>query len=146
MNSLLQREYASEVSEYKVHKQIANKLCDMGFLMSENPRDSGLNQYHRIVKQTDRHMIVVTYKVRRRLIETPRFARDDFKDEIKRERVENESFGDFLKKHGLVPPDMMGYDDEAMAKEHKEAMRDPSEGYRDDEDDFTHFEIALINR
>lgn len=51
-----------------------------------------------------------------------------------------------MKRHGLVPPDMMGYDDEAMAKEHKEAMKDPSEPYLDDEDDFSHFEIALINK
>ena len=25
--------------------------------------------------------------------------------------MEGESFGQFLKRHGLVPPDMLGYDD-----------------------------------
>lgn len=83
LNALLQREYASEVKEYKIHKKIANTLCDLGFMMSENPRDSGLSQYHRLVKQTDRHLIVVTYKVRRRLIQAPKYAKDDHEQEIK---------------------------------------------------------------
>ena len=80
------------------------------------------------------------------MIKSPFNAKDRFGAEIKQEKVENESFGDFLKKHGLVPPDMMGYDEETTRKEYEEAMRDPSESLRDDEDDETMFEIAMINR
>jgi len=129
-----------------VHKKIANLMCDLGFLVSENPRDSGLTNYHRIVKKTDRHMIVVTYKVRRRLIRDPINAKEEYEEEIKREGVENEGFGQFLKKHGLVPPDMMGYDEEAIKKEYKEGMKIPNQGLIDDEDDNTCFEIAIINK
>ena len=61
LNALLQREYAHELKEYKVHKKIANVMCDLGFVISENPTSSGLDKYHRLVKQTEKHMIVVTY-------------------------------------------------------------------------------------
>jgi hypothetical protein len=53
-------------------------------------------------------MIVVTYKVHRRLIRDPINAKEEYKDEIRREGVENEGFGKFLKTHGFVPPDKMG--------------------------------------
>jgi hypothetical protein len=129
-----------------VHKKLANLMCDLGFLVSENPRDSGLTNYHRIVKQTERHMIVVTYKVRRRLIRDPINAKEEYGEEIKREGVENEGFGQFLKKHGLVPPDMMGYDEEAIKKEYKEGMKVPNQALLDDEEDNTCFEIAIINK
>ena len=78
LNSLLQREYAHEVEGYKVDKKIANLMCDMGFLMSEEPG----GQHQRLIKKTDRHMIVVTYKVRRRLITSPLNAKDEFAKEI----------------------------------------------------------------
>ena len=129
-----------------MHKKLANLMCDLGFLVSENPRDSGLTNYHRIVKQTERHMIVVTYKVRRRLIRDPINAKEEYGEEIKREGVENEGFGQFLKKHGLVPPDMMGYDEEAIKKEYKEGMKVPNQALLDDEEDNTCFEIAIINK
>ena len=67
--------------------------------------------YHRLVKQTARHMIVITYKIRRRLIKNPTTARDIIGDEVDSKQVQGESFGDFLKKNGLVPPDMMGFDE-----------------------------------
>lgn len=35
LNSCLQREYAFELNNYKVHKKIANLICDMGFILSE---------------------------------------------------------------------------------------------------------------
>jgi hypothetical protein len=146
LNALLQREYSHEVSQYKVHKKIANMLCDMGFVLSENPPSSGLTRYHRIVKQTDRHMIVVTYKVRRRLIQLPVNARDEHLHAIKENNIEGEGFGHFLKKHGLVPPDMMGYDEEETKKEYEEGLKDPTKHLLDDDDDETFFDIALINK
>jgi hypothetical protein len=98
------------------------------------------------VKTTPRHLIIVTYKVRRRLILDPINAKEEYADEIQREGVENEGFGQFLKKHGLVPPDMLGYDEEAIKRDYKEGMRDPTEGLLDDTDDVTFFEIAVINK
>ena len=45
------------------------------------------------------------------MIREPINARDEYAEEIKKEGVENEGFGEFLKKHGLVAPDLMGYDE-----------------------------------
>lgn len=118
---------------YKVDKKIANLMCDMGFLMSEEPR----GQHQRLVKKTDRHMIVVTYKVRRRLITSPLNAKDEFAKEIQQKQIEGESFGEFLKRHGLVPPDMMGYNDDDARKEFREGISNPAEHLLDDEDDRT---------
>ena len=41
-------------------------------------------------------------------------ARDENLADIKRENIENESFGNFLKRHGLMPPDAMGYDEDSI--------------------------------
>ncbi len=91
-------------------------------------------------------MIVVTYKIRRRIIRDPVDAQEEYGDDIKNEKIENEGFGQFLKKHGLIPPDMLGYDEDAIKKEYKEGMKDPVEHLMDDEDDLTNFEIAIINK
>jgi hypothetical protein len=64
-----------------VHKKIANLMCEMGFMMSDNGPE--LNQFHRLIKKTDKHMIVVTYKIKRRLIKSPVNAREENIDEIK---------------------------------------------------------------
>ena len=50
LNACLQREYAFEVEEYKIQKKIANLICDMGFVISDNVPSSGLTKYHRLVK------------------------------------------------------------------------------------------------
>ena len=121
-------------------------MCDLGFVVSENQKETGLDNYHRIIKKTDRHMIVVTYSVRRRLIRDPINAKEAYEDDIKREGIENEGFGQFLKRHGLVPPDMMGYDEDAMKRDFKEGLKNPTEGMIDDEDDNTVFDIAIINK
>ena len=76
LNSCLQRELKHEMKEYTVDKKIANLICDMGFIMSENPKESGRSKFHRLIKQTDKHMIVVTYKIRRRLIDVPKSRYD----------------------------------------------------------------------
>jgi len=146
LNACLQREYAHEVEHYKIHKKIANLICDMGFILSESPASSGLTRYHRLVKQTDRHLIVVTYKLRRRLIRDPTYAKDLYGEGFNSKQVQGESFGDFLKKHGLVPPDMMGFDERQVQEDHKEALKNPAQHLLDDPDDQTFFEIALINK
>ena len=60
--------------------------------------------------------------------------------------MQGESFGDFLKKNGLVPPDMMDYDENEVRKDYDEKMADPSEKFVDHEEDTTGFEIMLINK
>ena len=119
-------------------------MCEMGFMVSENGPE--LNQFHRLVKKTEKHMIVVTYKIKRRLIKSPVNAREEKIDEIKAQQIEGEGFGQFLKRHGLVPPDMMGYDEEETRKEYMEGLKTPGLDLLDDEDDFTMFDIALINK
>ena len=59
--------------------------------MSENGPE--LSQFHRLIKQTDKHMIVVTYKIKRRLIKSPLNAREENLDEIKEKQIEGEGFG-----------------------------------------------------
>lgn len=119
-------------------------MCEMGFMMSDNGPE--LNQFHRLIKKTEKHMIVVTYKIKRRLIKSPVNAREENIDEIKAQQIEGEGFGQFLKRHGLVPPDMMGYDEEETRKEYMEGLKTPGMDLLDDEDDFTMFDIALINK
>lgn len=41
---------------------------------------------------------------------------------------------------------MMGYDEDETRKEYMEGLKNPAEHLLDDEDDFTMFDIALINR
>ena len=41
---------------------------------------------------------------------------------------------------------MMGYDEDETRKEYMEGLKNPGEHLLDDEDDFTMFDIALINR
>jgi hypothetical protein len=81
LDACLQREYAYETNNYKLHKKMANLITDLGFLIADTPQvqhadptvKSGLNSmFHKLIKKTDRHMIVVTYKLRRRLIITPK--------------------------------------------------------------------------
>lgn len=45
LDALLQREYAHELKNYKIHKKIANMICDMGFIVSEQ---GGKHQYQNI--------------------------------------------------------------------------------------------------
>lgn len=66
-------------------------MCEMGFMMSDNGAE--LSQFHRLIKQTDKHMIVVTYKIKRRLIKSPLNAREENLDEIKEKQIEGEGFG-----------------------------------------------------
>lgn len=135
-----------ENANYKVHKKIANIICDMGFIIADSPKEKHNDKYHRLIKQTDKHMIVVTYEIRKRLIETPKDALDETEGQPK--QMLGESFGSFLKRHGMVPPNMMGqeYDERQMQKEHEEALKNPLEKILDDPDDQSMFEVAIVNK
>ena len=71
---MLQREYKYERENYSIDKRIANLICDMGFAIHDQDLDSkthelevGATKFHRLVKRTDKHMIVVLYEIRNRL-------------------------------------------------------------------------------
>jgi hypothetical protein len=112
LKASLPREYEHERSNYKPLKKVANLITEMGFVISEGGvKDGAQSKFHRLIKQTDRHLIVVTFNLRRRLIKDPQRMQDMYDEGLDPRQVEGESFGDFLKRHGLVPPDMMGYDE-----------------------------------
>ena len=92
-------------------------------------------------------MIIVTYELRRRMIKDLINANDAI-NTPEGKQIQGESFGDFLKKQGLVPPNLLGpeYDEETMRKEYEESMKTLGEDRVDDPDDATMFEIAIINK
>ena len=56
------------------------------------------------MKQTDQHLIVVTYETRRRLLIEPE-QKPDFE---MAKKLQEKSFGQFLRETGMAPPEMMG--------------------------------------
>jgi hypothetical protein len=53
-----------------------------------------------------------------------------------------------LKRHGMIPPNMMGpeFDENKQYMEYLKGLRNPGEDLLDDEDDECFFEIAIINK
>jgi hypothetical protein len=149
LRGLLTREYTYETDIYKINKHMANLITDMGFVLADSdlPQTDNVKQtkFHRLIKQTPDHLIVVTYEIRKRLICPPN-PQDN--PEYIRSTTEK-SFGYFMKKHGFVPPNLMGkdFDDDAVLKEEMEARssKDLEKAF-DDTDDKTNFEIAIVNR
>jgi hypothetical protein len=125
---------------------MANLLSDMGFLLAESDNPLEIpSKFHRLIKHTSSHLIVITYEIRRRLVCPPKAEEDpDFM-----RKTTEKTFGFFLKKHGFLPPDMMGreYDDELALREEveKRSTKERDQAY-DDTDDQTCFEIAIINQ
>lgn len=76
--ALLEREYAWEKENYSVDKRVANLLCQMGFALADTPG----SKFQRLIKQTDKHLVIVTYEVRSRLICPPSWKQDP--DAVKR--------------------------------------------------------------
>ena len=73
MLALLEREYAFEKEKYSLDKRIVNLLSDMGFIVvDQSVGASGTpSLHHRLLKQTDKNLIMVTYPVRKRLEPLP---------------------------------------------------------------------------
>ena len=67
LNVLLKKEFTHEVAEYTIHKKVANLICDMGFILNEEPKAT----YNKLIKKTATHMIVITYIMRDRLTPKP---------------------------------------------------------------------------
>lgn len=78
-------------------------ICDMGFVIQDS-KNAADNKMNRLVKKNDTHLVIVTYEIRDRLVCPP--EPEDNPDLITKLRPH--TFGHFLKKHGLVPPNMMG--------------------------------------
>ena len=81
----------------------------MDFIVQDNA-DKTQTKFNRLVKRTDKHLVLITYELRKRLIVPP--SPEDNPELISSLRPN--TFGYFLKKHGLVPPNMMGteFDDD----------------------------------
>jgi hypothetical protein len=99
---------------------------------------------HRLVKRTDDHLVIITYETRERMVCPP----DPAENPELLTRLRPHTFGHFLKKHGLVPPNMMGeeYDEDFIIREEIEERKDPFKNVNDHEDDQTCFEISLVNK
>ena len=154
LNYSLQREFKHEVEDYRLNKRIVNLLCDMGYVIKERDHeDSGLrgSRTSSLVKKTAKHMIIINYDYRRRIMLMPednaKKALAQADPEVLR-KLQPEAFGSWLRRHGLLPPDMdlPEYDEEAIRKEYEEANSNPMAKYADHEDDSTPFEICLINK
>jgi hypothetical protein len=98
-----------------------------------------------MVKTTPKHLIIVTYPLRKRLV-CPPDPNSDQENMLK--KLKGHTFGDYLKKHGLMPANMQGkeYDEETLVKEEIERNKNPLEEVYDDRDDEITFEIAIVNK
>ena len=72
MLALMEREYAWEKQNYKVDKRVLNLVSEMGFMIADQ-EDS---MFQRLVKQTDHHLVIVTYRLRPRIINPPKWYHD----------------------------------------------------------------------
>ena len=125
----------------------------MGYAIKERDQDSaGVrgSKTSSLVKQTHKHVIIVNYDYRRRIMPGPEARSEKYLDSDPefRRRLQPEGFSSWLRKAGLMPPDMNlpEYDEEAILKEHEEINANPVEKIMDHEDDATPFEICLINK
>ena len=146
LDSLLQREFEHELTDYQVHKKITNMICDMGFLIKDTEKHEKANRFHSLVKQTDRHMIVITYEIRRRFLDKIHNAAEENFEEAS--RASGESFTDFLRKYNLLPPNFLGpeYDERKFEMDYKEKLKDPTDHLIDHENDRIAFQIHVVNR
>ena len=68
---MLQREYQNELDLYKIDRRIANLICHMGFVLADSQTENGHKLTQKLVKKTNKHLIVVSYDIRKRLICPP---------------------------------------------------------------------------
>lgn len=119
MKNSIQREFIHEIEEYSVNKKILNMLCDMGYIIKDwQKRASAGVRMQSLVKKTHKHLIVINFDYRPRIIEGPedfnKRLTDEQQDLIK--KFQPLPFSKFLKKHNLLPPDFdtPEYDEEAI--------------------------------
>ena len=101
-------------------------------------------------KKTSKHIILVNFTYRRRIVEGPRDMRDELVDEDPElvKSMEPEPFSTILRKVGLLPPDfdLPEYEEENLRREYDDAQKDPNVKFTDHKDDKTTFEICIINK
>lgn len=58
------------------------------------------------------------------------------------------SFGEYLRKNNLAPPNMLGpeYDEMNIIRDYYQGIQNPGEEYMDRKEDVTKFDIALVNK
>ena len=137
----MKREFAYELENFELDKRVVNLICDMGFIVQEQPDNSFI---HRLVKHMPSHLIIVKFEIRRRIIDPP----DPTESPEMFNQLQANSFGDYLKKFNMVPPHMMGgeYDEDSVIQEEMEARRYKLKPFVDHDDDQTLFEISIVNR
>jgi len=109
MSSSRIREFEGELEEYTINKHIINLLSNMGFIIKEHESTNGMRGGKRtsLVKQTHKHLLMVNFDYRRRIILSPKEVQDKMvrEDPDLLRQMQPDSFGTFLRKNGLVPPD-----------------------------------------
>jgi hypothetical protein len=112
---------------------MANLLSEMGFLIADNDHDSP-QKMHRLLKQTDKHLVLIKYEIRKRLICPP----DPEDDPGFMRKTTEKTFGYFLQKHGFMPPNTNGREfesEEALKEEIAARSHKDEDKAFDDSDD-----------
>ena len=82
MKNSIQREFIHELEEYQVNKKIINMLCDMGYVIKDwQKRGSVGVRMQSLVKKTHKHLIVINFDFRKRIIVGPEDIKKKLKDE-----------------------------------------------------------------
>ena len=58
------------MDRFQLDKRVANLICDMDFLVQDNP-DKSQTKFNRLVKRSNKHLVLITYELRQRLIVPP---------------------------------------------------------------------------
>jgi hypothetical protein len=146
MDASLQKEFEFEMTLYSLNKNIINTISDMGYIIKDRP--GGLRQC--LVKKSHKHLIIINYDFRRRIIESPEDMREiKMKEDPELlKKYEPKTFSTWLKENDMLPPDfnLPEYDEDNIRKEYDNTYKDPIKHVTDHEDDFTLFEICIINK
>lgn len=63
LNAHFQREFQFEMDRFQLDKRVANLICDMDFLVQDNP-DKSQTKFNRLVKRSNKHLVLITYELR----------------------------------------------------------------------------------
>ena len=68
----LEREFQAEINEYKIDKTLLNLVTDMGYLIKDNKSNTLMS----LIKKSDKHVVQINLRQRKRLIEGPKDLRE----------------------------------------------------------------------
>ena len=119
MKNSIEREFVYEIEEYKVNKRILNMLCDMGYIIKDWRKGASAGvRMQSLVKKTNKHLIVINFDYRRRIVlgpeEQSKKLLNDQNDLI--DKFKPMPFSKWLRNHNMLPPDfdLPEYDEENM--------------------------------